>query len=69
MVSQGLKELVRGLFADREFLQSFLNSPEGVLVNRGVPTEERRALLRLRTRLAAAGASEMPFVGPDGEWP
>ncbi len=69
MVSQGLKELIRGLFADSEFLQSFLDSPEGTLANRGVPAEEHRALLRLRTRLAAAGGSEMPFVGPDGEWP
>lgn len=69
MASQSLGELVQRLFADNEFLQSFLRAPERVLADRGVPTEERRALLRLHARLAAAGGSEVPIVGPTGEWP
>lgn len=69
MATQSLKELVQRLFADNEFLQSFLRAPEQTLAGQSISSEERRALLRLHTRLATAGGSEVPFVGPQGEWP
>ncbi len=55
MVSPSVKNLVRRLFADGEFRQGFLKTPEATLGDQSLSTEERRALLRLHARLATAG--------------
>ncbi len=69
MTSHAIKVFVQHLFADRDFRQRFLAAPHEALADQPVTAEERRALLRLRTRLALAGGAGDLTAGPEIAWP
>jgi hypothetical protein len=69
MISPGIRLLVQRLFSDSTFQQTFLRSPDEALDGQVVSGEERRALLRLRTRLATANGAVEPRASDLAWWP
>lgn len=63
-----LKMFVQRVFADARMRAAFLANPEEILAGHAVSAEERRALLRLHTRLAANGVGDVS-LGPLFPWP
>ncbi len=62
MSLSSLSSLLQRLLSDDGLRRTFVDSPDAVLSNQPLSSEERRALLRMRSRLIAAGSpSEMPF--------
>jgi hypothetical protein len=69
MISPSLKSLVQRLLNDEEYREVFLRSPDRVLKSHAFSTEELRALLTFRTRLAAQGQAGQATIQVAMPWP
>ncbi len=62
MTISSLSSLLQRLLSDDGLRRTFVDSPDVVLSDQSLSPEERRALLRMQSRLAAAGSSsEVPL--------
>jgi len=69
MMFTQIKALHQRLFADQVFLHAFLRDPNTALAGEAFSTAERRTVLRLHTRLVAAGGVGELSSGPSYPWP
>ena len=69
MISPSLKSLVQRLLNDEEYRQDFLRSPDRILSSHSFSTEELRALLTFRTRLATQGQAGQASIQVAMPWP
>ena len=68
MQFEAIKTLVQRVATDASYARSFLAEPEKILSSFNLGNEERRAAMRLHTRLSTAGgAGEVD--GPMVWWP
>lgn len=68
MTTQWIRGLIQRLFSEEATRRAFLEAPERVLAEETITLEERRAVLRLHSRLATAGPAHASF-GPGTSWP
>ncbi|MGH2460160.1 MAG: hypothetical protein ACRDIY_14995 [Chloroflexota bacterium] len=68
MISPRIKGIVQHLIADVSFRQSFVDDPAAVIADAGLADAERRAILRLRARLATVEGGELA-ADPSAQWP
>ncbi len=69
MISPGIRAMIQRVLQDDGFRRSFVTSPDQVLAKHDFSAEERRALLRLQTRLATAGGPNQAAFGDLTPWP
>ncbi len=70
MVSPGIRAVIQRLHVDDDFRRAFVRSPDLALSKHDFSAEERRALLRLRVRLATAGGpGQLAAFGEMTPWP
>jgi hypothetical protein len=69
MISDVIERMVVRLHQEPAFRRFFLDSPETVLTEYRVSADERRALMRLHTRLALATPEGQAAQPPEGWWP
>lgn len=69
MVPSTLTMLARRVLTDSAVRAAFLANPEDFLTDERITGEERRVLLRLRTRLATATNVGDISIGPLSPWP
>lgn len=67
-VSQAMRVLVQGVYADTAARRAFVDDPDKLLAAANVSADERKALLRLHARLAGVGHASPRSDGPVS-WP